>query len=506
MAGTRDAEGRGGGMRLRARFTLMMTVSLAVVVGAAGAFLYKSVSTVERAVQEDSLRAAAQLSAEAAEVESTAERLNVELSALRPLQRTLQSGDLEKARVEVAERVRELERQRAGISPFWTQVGSAATALGNDVLRAQVTYGPDGRAGTLYRVSRGEQKTFSLLLPADAGHHSQRGVLGLIVGTVLLVILVGASVSILVAGQVSGPLEQIVEDIRQISTGDLKHRTRVKGGGELGTLARAIDRMTKNLADAQENELNLSIRNRELALASEVREALLPQSTPAVPGYEIGAAHLSSQELWGDFHDFLEPSGRVGLLVCDVSGKGLPGALVGATARSTLRGALKQGGDVAEALREVNRELARDVKRGMYVSALYILLDPREGIATLVCAGHKMPLVRFTAEDGKVRVIQPEGIALAFDKGPIFDRRLEVAQVPVEPGDRLVLVNTGAIEVTNAEGRELGDKPLFAIIQKHAALPTEEFLGKLRTALENYSDGGRLERDVSIVTLRRDPA
>jgi sigma-B regulation protein RsbU (phosphoserine phosphatase) len=297
----------------------------------------------------------------------------------------------------------------------------------------------------------------------------------------------------------------MVEDIRQISTGDLKHRTRAKGGGEMSMLARSIDRMTKNLADARENELALSIRDRELAVAAEVREALLPQTTPAIGGYEIGATHISSQELWGDFHDFIEhdEGGGVGLLVCDVSGKGLPGALVGATARSYLRTALKNASDVQQALRDVNRDLARDVKRGMYVSALYIVLDPKEGIATLVCAGHKMPLVRFTAEDGKVRVIQPEGIALAFDKGPIFDARLEVAQVPIEPGDRLVLVNTGAIEVTNAEGDELGDKPLFRLIMPHAALPTDEFLAKLRKELEAFADGGRLERDVSIVTLKR---
>lgn len=503
MAATRDGEARGGGMRLRARFTLMMTVALAVVLGAAGFFLYKSAATVTSTVQEESLRAAAQLSAEAAAVELRSQRLNAELAALRTVQRTLQTGDLEKTRQEVNDRVRTLEAERAGIAPFWTQVGASATALGGEVLRASVTYGPDGRPGTLYRVQRGEQESFNLLLPEGGERHSERGLLGLIVAMVGAVIVVGASVSILVAGQVSGPLEQIVEDIRHISTGDLKHRTRAKGGGELGTLARAIDRMAKNLADARENELALSIRDRELALASEVREALLPQTTPVVAGYEIGAAHISSQELWGDFHDFVEPDGRVGLLVCDVSGKGLPGALVGATARSYLRSALKQGGDVGAALREVNRELARDVKRGMYVSALYLLLDPREGVATLVCAGHKMPLVRFTAEDGKVRVIQPEGIALAFDKGPIFDRRLEIAQVPVERGDRLVLVNTGAIEVRNATGRELGDKPFFATIQKHAALPTEEFLAKLRAALEHFSEGGTLARDVSIVTLRR---
>ena len=493
-------------MRLRARFTLMMTLALTLVMALAGTFLYKTAATVAKNVQEESLRSAAELSAEAAEVELAAERVNVELNALRGVKRTLDGGDVEKAKVDLGARIRELERERVAITPFWTQVGSAATAMaGGKVLRVAVEYGEDKRQGTLYRVQRGEDRGFNFLLPNNASAPPERGLLGLIIGTVVLVILVGATVSIFVAGQVAEPLEEIVEDIRQISTGDLKHRTRAKGGGEMGTLARSIDRMTKNLADARENELALSIRDRELAVAAEVREALLPQTTPQVPGYEIGAAHLSSQELWGDFHDFIEQgdSGRVGMLVCDVSGKGLPGALVGATARSYLRSALKDAVDVAEALRAVNRELARDIKRGMYVSALYLVLDPKEGIATLVCAGHKMPLVRFTAEDGKVRVIQPEGIALAFDKGPIFDRRLEVAQVPVEPGDRLVLVNTGAIEVTNAEGRELGDKPLFATIMKHAALPTEEFLERMRHGLEAFADGGSLQRDVSIVTLRR---
>src|SRR6187402_3469796 len=141
MAATRDGEGRGGGMRLRARFTLMMTVALAVVLGAAGVFLYKSAATVTSNAQEESLRAAAQLSSEAAAVESLSQRVTAELTALRTVQRTLQSGDLEKARMEVTERVRELETQRAGIAPFWTQVGSAATALGGEVLRASVTYG-----------------------------------------------------------------------------------------------------------------------------------------------------------------------------------------------------------------------------------------------------------------------------------------------------------------------------------------------------------------------------
>jgi serine phosphatase RsbU (regulator of sigma subunit) len=139
----------------------------------------------------------------------------------------------------------------------------------------------------------------------------------------------------------------------------------------------------------------------------------------------------------------------------------------------------------------------------MYVSALYLLVDPVEGIAHAVCAGHKIPIVRFSAADGKVRLIQPEGIALAFDKGPIFDRRLELAHVPIEPGDRLVLVNSGAVVVADEQGKELGEKPLFAHILKCAPLSTEQFLARMRGALEGLAGEAGVPRPISIVTVAR---
>jgi len=104
---------------------------------------------------------------------------------------------------------------------------------------------------------------------------------------------------------------------------------------------------------------------------------------------------------------------------------------------------------------------------------------------------------------GRVRLIQPEGIALAFDKGPIFDRRLELAHVPIEPGDRLVLVNSGAVVVADEQGKELGEKPLFAHILKCAPLSTEQFLARMRGALEGLAGEAGVPRPISIVTVAR---
>jgi serine phosphatase RsbU (regulator of sigma subunit) len=499
-------KGRTGGISMRTRFALMMSAALALVMAGAGLLLIRNASTISADVQETTLAKAALLSATAADSERVAREVDTELKVLETFGNMLRSRGPDKTAEEVAARITTLEAYRKNMVPPWSQVeGETADLEGGRVQRMQVQFGDQSSPARLYRVARADTAPFHLLVAEAAAPTPGKALLGTIIGTVVLVILVGAGVSVWVAGQVSGPMEELVNDIRQISTGDLKHRTHARGSDELVSLARAIDRMTKNLAEARETELALSIRDRELEVATEVREALLPQTTPQLAGYEVGATQLSSPELWGDFHDFIEiDEGRcLGLLVCDVSGKGLPGALVGATARSYLRSELAAGRDIKSAMQLVNRELARDVKRGMYVSALYVLVDPAEAIAHAVCAGHKIPLVRYSAADNKVRLIQPEGIALAFDKGPIFDRRLELARVPLEPGDRLVLVNSGAVEVKDAQGKELGEKPLFAHILKCAGLPTDQFLARMRAGLEGLAGEAGLPRAISIVTVAR---
>jgi len=511
----RDSELRVGGMRLWARFTLLMTAALSVVMAVAGFFLYTTTSKVTESVQERTIVSAVRPTAEAYYKTLAMQKVAAERDMLAEVERGLVDErpetieDLqEQLRARLNEKKNKLDHMIE--AKFWVQTGTTLRTYASDknVKSTSVEYGPDSKPGTVYQFKNSmieEGSEFHLILPEN-GTQADRGLLGLIVGTIILVILVGSAVSVFVANQVSGPLEQIVADVRQISTGDLNHHTRSSGGGEVGLLAKAIDRMTKNLRDARETEIELQVRQREVEVAGEVREALLPQTTPQLAGYDLGAVHLQSTELGGDFHDFVElgdDKRRVGLLVCDVSGKGLPGALVGATARSYLRAELLHGTDVGPSLQLVNRQLASDVRRGVYVTALYVLVDPDAGIATVACAGHKIPLIRYTAEDKKVRLIQPEGIALGFDKGPVFDRTLTVQQVPVDPGDRLVLVNTGAVTITNAKGTELGEKPLYKQIMALGGLPSDEFLQRLRASLLKYAGEAEVPHDVSIVTIAR---
>ncbi len=454
-AGAREGDLRITVLGLKARFALTMTAALAVVLVVTAMLLYAATARIVRNAQEDSIGRAVRFTHEGAPAEVATQ---------------------------------------GWAGPHGVQIFP---------FRAL-----DGTEGLVYRYETGTPPAplERLDLRVPSGERAGGNVLRIIAATFAAVLLVGALVSVWVATSVSRPVETLIDDVRQIARGDLRHRTRAAGPGEIQLLARALDRMVDDLAEGQESKLQLSVRERELDLATDVRDALMPAGTPLIEGYDLGAAFLASPRFGGDFHDFVQRTdGLWGLLVCDVSGRGVPAALVGATARAYLRGELERPGEVADAFARINRWLAGDVRRGMFVSALYALLDPVQGRATVACAGHKIPLLRVCAADGQLRVVQPEGIAFGFDKGPVFERRLQVVEVPIEPGDRLVLANSAPVRIQNDAGEELGEKAFYARVRKHSAPDTTVFLRALRRDLENYAGEAGFQEDLSLVTLSRNP-
>ena len=218
-------------------------------------------------------------------------------------------------------RVEALRKEGAGVmAPFWQQADKEVREVGK-IKVAKVTYGEGKTSGIAYSQAGGA----TLVLP-DLGNSGDRGLLGLVLGTTIAVLVAAAGAAAWVGTQVSGPIQQLVGDVRQIATGDLAHRTHVRTGGEIALLARSIDRMGEGLSEAQDSELELQMRERESEVAGEVRDSLRSDSIPSLDHYDLAAEHLSAAEMDGNFHDFVElDDGRVGMLVCDVAGEGVPG-------------------------------------------------------------------------------------------------------------------------------------------------------------------------------------
>ena len=455
--GSNEGDIRVGGMKLGARFALTTSAAVVVVMSVAGFVLYKSTNNATQEARDTVIRESMVLTA------------------------------------------------KEGSEGNYSQVGSSAVDLKGELKRFTVSYGTEDREAHLYKHPAGGNSYERLLVPIDSGDKS-KDLLGLIIGIVMFVLIVVAFVSFFVANQVSRPLEKLVSDIRQIASGNFSHRTRVEGGGEIALLARTVDRMAAGLAEAQDAEIEFEMKEREMEVAAEVLEAFLPQTTPEIAGYDLSGVHMGSPEPGGDFHDFVDTgSGCVGLLVCGVSGKGVPGALVGATARAYLRTELAGCGDDLEgAFKRVNRVLADDVRRGMYVTALYVLIDTVSGKTRLACAGHKVPLIRHSAADGKLQTIQPEGIALGMDKGPIFDRTFQISTLTMELGDRLVLANTGPAQVLNEDEEQIGDKGFYRLLLKLSGESSKMMLDGVLMGLESYAGEEPYPNDLAIVTVRRE--
>lgn len=460
MSRSRDRDSSGSGMSLRLRFTLVMSLALALVMSIAGFLLSRGVTN--EATASFSRRVGQSVALTAAE----------------------------------------------GKVGNYEQEGSTARIVPEtNVKRFPVTYGLlDGRTekAEIYEGQNADgSQVVHLLVPDDSGR-SGRGLLDLILGITAGVIAVGAVVSMIVASTVASPIDALVDDVRQIARGNFMHRTHVKIGGEVRALAREIDKMAASLKDAQDAELDLMAKEREMEVADEVRESLLPEGTPQVEGYDLMALQVGCPSPGGDFYDVVEyADGRIGLLVCEVSGSGIPGALIGATARAYLTSLLPRSSDTAEGMKVINRHLAKGVRRGMYVTALYALIEPASGQVEVACAGHRVPLLHFVAESRQLKTHQPEGIALGFDKGPVFDRALKTETVTLEPGDRLVLSNTGPLQVQDADGRELGEKSFYRLAMKKAFGSSEELLGTIDGALDVFAGDEEFPHDISVITIRR---
>ena len=320
----------------------------------------------------------------------------------------------------------------------------------------------------------------------------------------LVFIVVGAGVAVLIGRRVAKPLAFLKEDIRIVAGGELDHHTTPHSNDEIGELARTFDRMTRSLADARKAERAQQRAQHQLSVAGEVTERLFPEVMPTIAGYEVAGHHERAAQLSGEYYDVVPmPAGRLGFMVASASGTGVPAAMVMAMARSTFIAVARHESEPAAILREINALMARDLRHGMYVSAMMAVLDPGSGVLELANAGHS-PLLHYHAADERLAAVQSEGIALGFDTGPVFDRTLKPARVELAPGDRAVMYTPTLSMMTGADTSVLGDKRLAGVVRKQAAHAPGDLNARVAATLAKFRGSEAVDVDVTLLTIGRD--
>jgi phosphoserine phosphatase RsbU/P len=265
--------------------------------------------------------------------------------------------------------------------------------------------------------------------------------------------------------------------------------------GRMGLLAskRPADRL---------NTVEKKMLKHELAIAEELQSNLLPRRIPRVAGVDLSAYYRPSEEVGGDYYDFIEiDEDHLGIAVADVSGKGIPGAMVMTEARALLKGEATRTLSPAETLLRLNRILFQDIKRGMFVTMCYMVLSLKTRQLTLSSAGH-LPLILRRRASRTCHSVNPLGLALGIDKGALFEKKLREERVVLEPGDRFVGCTDGILEAMNAEHEELGTERLMSLVEAHGDCESGEFVTKLINGVEAHAAGAPQHDDMTLVTGR----
>ena len=273
-----------------------------------------------------------------------------------------------------------------------------------------------------------------------------------------------------------------------------------------------INGIAQQAALAIQNDLlqqEMVVRERletEVQLARQIQQTFIPQSLPVYPAWQLAARWRTARQVGGDFYDVIElPNNKLGLFIADVADKGMPAALFMALTRTLVHAAVIETDSPAEALRRVNDLLLPDTHQGMFVTAVYGVLDLEQGKFTYVNAGHNPPFwVRehgdpSTGSGQSIEKLTRTAIALGVVEQPGMQERT----IPLARGDSLFLYTDGLTEAFSFDGDLFGDSRLMDALKSARTLTADEIIIAVENSLNEFVGSVPLGDDLTMLVIRK---
>ncbi len=262
----------------------------------------------------------------------------------------------------------------------------------------------------------------------------------------------------------------------------------------LGNVA-AIRIEHERLAEVEQAE---RLMERDLEQAAIIQRGLLPEAPPRLAFVSLAGHNASCRTVGGDYYDFLPyPDGRVGLVLGDVSGKGIPAAILMASLQARVHLLAEEPGDLSKMMGRLNRILAGHCPTNRFVSLFFCVLDPATGLLDYCNAGHNPPLLM--RRSGELERLQGSGPVLGILPDVGFTQRT----VRMEPGELLLLFSDGVTEAVNPEGEEFGEDRLVREVLAAGEADPRDVVDRVLLALGAWSAGAPPADDVTLLAARR---
>jgi len=260
-----------------------------------------------------------------------------------------------------------------------------------------------------------------------------------------------------------------------------------------------VFRQVERRRRAWEQEAELSSIRREISIAADIQQRILPKKFPDWDGLDIHAEVFPAKDMGGDFYDvFSLPHERVGLVIADVSGKSVPAAFYMAVARTLMRANGPHFDDPADCLAAVNGMLCRHEIPGMFVSVFYAILNPRTGEIRYANGGHPPPILR--AADGSIVAVEGgEGTVL----GVTVELDYESDALTLASGELIYMCTDGVWEAFDNKRNQFGMERLCRCLADCAGRSAADFAGAVNSAVSGFTDGAPTHDDITSLIVRR---
>jgi len=286
------------------------------------------------------------------------------------------------------------------------------------------------------------------------------------------------------------------EMLRVLST-----RLREANDATIRDLHERNQRLAQAYADLQAAQAQIIEQEtlmRELQLAGEIQESMLPRTLARIEGFDIGARMVAARMVGGDFFDIIPLSpDNLGIAIGDVSGKGVPAAMFMALASSLLRAEVTRGAPPEQALAMLNRQLMTRNDKGMFVTLLYGVLWRESREFRYVRAGHEFPLA-WNASGTRMAVSRGRGLPLGLFPTPVLD----VQSLMLPPGSTLLLYTDGAVEAMDAQETLFGHDRLYQVAHADMEGTAQDLCDQVVRAISRYQGAASPADDITLVAVR----
>ncbi|HXS09938.1 MAG TPA: anti-sigma factor antagonist [Candidatus Krumholzibacteria bacterium] len=300
------------------------------------------------------------------------------------------------------------------------------------------------------------------------------------------------------------PIQMLTDGVRAIGDGNLDGKLDVSGPAEIGAIAGVFNEITEKFKKARDSVLEQEKMQKEIEVAKQIQQSLLPRKRPEISGYDIAPLYQAAAEVGGDYYDFVQvDDDTIGVVVADVSGKGVPGSLVMTMIRTALRMEARGNRNASDVMSKMNSFVTDDMKKGMFVTMFYVILDSKNRIISYASAGHN-PMILYRHETKETFFLNPRGfpVGISLPDETLFRRSISLEKVRLKKDDMLVIYTDGVTEAMNERREQYGEERLIQMVKEYAFLPPTEFIEKLDGDIKKFTGEYPQSDDITVVAVK----